>query len=257
VLSQPPSVGQIEKVTVNGVTFTMAPIPAGIFMMGSPDQEYGREANEGPARKVMVKAFWMGQHEVTQALYTAVMGGNPSSCQGLFTGCEETHPVEQVSWFDAVAFTEKLSQLTGKRYRLPSEAEWEYAARGGNSQPYPWGFQASREYANYGQDTCCAGGTGGRDKWVNTSPVGQFAPNAFGLYDTSGNVWEWVQDCYGPLKEAPLDGSAKESQECLLRTLRGGSAYDPPHKTRSAQRGWYDPAFRLGRFFGFRLARDP
>jgi formylglycine-generating enzyme required for sulfatase activity len=158
-------------------------IPAGSFMMGDAKSPW---RDEKPVHQVTVASFALGQTEITQGQWRALMGNNPSR----FKDCGDNCPVERVSWHDAQAYVKKLSEYTGQHYRLPSEAEWEYAARAGTRTAYPWGEQASHEQANYGKDTCCAGLALGRDKWVNTAPVASFPANAFGLHDMHGNVWE-------------------------------------------------------------------
>lgn len=227
-------------------------IPPGSFMMGSPGSEAGRDANEGPLHRVSI-THWLavGRFEVTQGEWKALMGNNPSE----FKGCGQRCPVEKVRWDDAQAYLRKLSQKTGKNYRLLSESEWEYVARGGTASAYPWGEKASHERANYGKDDCCAGLAAGRDRWVNTAPVGQFAPNSFGLYDLHGNVWEWVQDAYYESHAgAPADGSAREGNDRPRRVARGGSFYDTPSLLRSSYRHRM-PVFLRSAVIGFRVAR--
>ena len=231
----------------------MVVIPAGSFLMGSPASESDRFSNEGPQRRVTVVSFALGKTEVTQGQWKAVMGGDPSR----FSTCGDDCPVENVSWEDAQRLIEKLNAKTGQRYRLPSEAEWEYAARAGTLTAYWWGPLASHEYANYGKDQCCDGVAEGRDQWENLAPVGQFAPNAFGLHDMHGNVWEWVQDCYDDKAyggKAPSDGGPYEVVGCSSRVLRGGSWYIYPQYLRSAYRNWNAPGLRNNNI-GFRLAR--
>ena len=172
------------------------------------------------------------------------MGNNPSEIKG------RTLPVEMVSWDDAQLFVQKLNQKTGKKYRLPSEAEWEYAARAGSTTTYPSGnFTRSdnshaelRVYAWFGTNA--------------TKPVGLKEPNQFGLYDMIGNVWEWTQDCWNQSYwDAPTDGSAWMSGKCGLRVLRGGSWSDVPSLFRSAYRYTY-PTSVLHFNLGFRVVRD-
>ncbi len=175
---------------------------------------------------------------------------NPSRFQG------DRNPVKQVSWDDAQDFVRRLGAKTGKQYRLLTEAEWEYAARAGTATKYPWGVGASHEYANYGKDRCCGGLASGRDRWVNTSPVGSFSANAFGLHDMHGNVDEWVDDCWhDSYSEAPTNGSAWASGgDCRDRVLRGGSWGLGPWNLRSASRLRFTSGFRLSSG-GFRVAR--
>lgn len=175
----------------------------------------------------------------------------------------DDHPAVCVSWNDAQAYVAWLRKRTGKPYRLPSEAEWEYAARARAATAYPWGDTASRAYANYGAETCCSERADGADRWLYTSPVGSFPPNAFGLYDMVGNAWQWVQDCYAEsYATAPLDGSAVDPATCQFRVLRGGTWGDPPRLIRPAFRNWAPPPrwpsaweYRSGGV-GFRVARS-
>ena len=157
----------------NGITLEMVKIPGGKFTMGSPEDEEGRDEDEGPQRDVNVPAFFMGKFEVTQEQYEEVMGNNPSHFKG------DKRPVERVSWNDADEFCKKLSQKTGRTYRLPSEAEWEYACRAGTTTRFHFGENITPDLANYD------------NKIRETTPVGKFRSNAFGLYDMHGNVWEW------------------------------------------------------------------
>ena len=235
----------------------MVVIPAGRFLMGSPVSEAGRNADEGPQRWVDVPRFAMGRFEVTQRQWEAVMGSNPSH----FRACGPDCPVENVSWNDAHDFVRRLSQRTGQSYRLPSEAEWEYAARVGSTTAYPWGERASRDHANHGADNCCSGRAEGRDRWVETAPVGQFPANAFGLHDMHGNISEWVQDVWhDSYAGAPSDGSAwLTGGNQTRRVLRGGSWDNSPRDLRSADRfggapdyRYIDAGFRIARTGGFK-----
>ena len=219
----------------NGVKLEMAAIPGGTFMMGSPENEAKRRDSENPQHQVTVPGFFMGKYPVTQAQYQAIMGNNPS----LFKG--SNRPVECVSWDNAVAFCEKLSQITGKTYRLPSEAEWEYACRAGTTTPFHFGETITTDLANYNGNYTY----GQEPKGVyrrETTEVGSFGvANNFGLYDMHGNVWEWCQDNWHSNYEgAPIDGSAWLGIEknTNTRLLRGGSWYDPPEDCRSASRGY-------------------
>jgi formylglycine-generating enzyme required for sulfatase activity len=193
---------------------------------------------------------------------------------------DDSHPVVCVTWQDAQDYAHWLSAQTRHKYRLLSEAEWEYAARGGTSTAYPWGMSATHEHANYGADECCSGLASGRDRWVNTSPSGSFPPNGFGLYDMHGNVLQWVQDCFSESYAGlPTDGSAYEeavklktagpfpsldmtgTNACSYRMVRGGDWGDPPDMIRSAFRNFGPGAgttlqnYRSGGA-GFRVARN-
>ena len=220
-------------------------IAPGTFQMGSPPSEEGRDSDEGPVHEVTIRqGFYLGKYEVTQAQWEAVMGSNPSR----FKGCGDC-PVERVSWDDAQAFIGKLNEMEGEnRYRLPSEAEWEYAARAGSVTAYSWGNEIGNNRANcYG-----CGSQSDREK---RAPVGSFPSNAWGLHDMHGNVWEWVQDCWNDsYRGAPTDGAAWESGACEVRVVRGGSWDGDPRNLRAA--------FRIGHYSvvrysdsGFRVVR--
>ena len=229
----------------------MVVIPAGSFMMGSPpDPEQDPfsnakpvkvgEDNEKPQHRVNIQSFAIGKYEVTQEQWYAVMGNNPSSNK------RRTLPVESISWNDAQLFVQKLSQKTGKKYRLPSEAEWEYAARGGSATKYPWG-NSDAELHVYAWFNAIANAT---------NPVGLKTPNQFGLYDMIGNVWEWTQDCLNKnYKGAPTDGSAWMGGECSHRILRSGSFMGFQGGLRTAIRSG-DPIAIRSSLFGFRVAVD-
>ena len=231
----------------------MVVIPAGRFLMGSPEGEPRRDSDEGPQREVSIPAFQLGQTEVTQGLWKAVMGSNPS----YFKNCGDDCPVEQVSWNDAQAFIQKLNQATGQQFRLPSEAEWEYAARAGCTTPFNVGGQCRGKIepseANFDGDSTYNGSSKGEVRRTTTR-AGTFAANTFGLYDMHGNVWEWVQDCYGEYSRAPSNGGAVDSSSCSQRVLRGGGWYNFPQWLRSAVRNGYAPVGRSDNL-GFRLAR--
>lgn len=240
----------------------MVVIPGGSFVMGSPPDESGRRKNEGPQHRVTVKRFAMGRYEVTFAQWDACTAARWCRRRPKDTGWGRgRRPVIDVSWSDAQQFTGWLNTKIGKaRYRLPSEAEWEYAARAGTRTAYYWGARADRQYANYGSAiTKFRGGpfgdTGGRDRWVFTSPVGSFPANRFGLYDVLGNVWEWVEDCWHESYAAPSDGSAWTTRiECRRHVIRGGSWRSSPLNLRSATRSAAD--FKdLSTLFGFRVSK--
>jgi len=161
-----------------------------------------------------------------------------------------------VSWYDATAYADWLSQQTGKQYRLPTEAEWEYAARAGTTTKYWWGNTASHEYANYGADECCSGLAKGKDRWKYTAPVGSFEPNPFGLYDTVGNVWEWVQDIYSrDYYSNSLSSNPTGPSTGSYRVFRGGGWYNTAPYCRAAFRIGVSPDGRYD--LGFRLLRQP
>jgi formylglycine-generating enzyme required for sulfatase activity len=231
----------------NGVTLDMVAIPGGTFIMGSPKTEEERLNNEGPQHSVTVPAFFMAKYPVTQAQWQAVMGNNPSRFKGA------NRPVEQVSWNEAGKFCQKLSQITGKNYRLPSEAEWEYACRAGTATPFCFGETITTGLANYNGDDTYGNGPKGVSRG-QTTDVGSFPPNGFGLYDMHGNVSEWCQDVWHKnYNGAPTDGSAWTSEgNPRYRLLRSGNWLNDPRFCRSAYR-WSIPGGRYDDV-GFRLA---
>ena len=213
----------------------MVVIPAGSFRMG--DLNGGGQDDEQPVHNVAIpKPFAVGKYEVTQAEWRSVMGSNPSNFKG------DRKPVETVSWDDAKTFVNKLSAKTGKQYRLLSEAEWEYMARAGASTKYSWGNSISQSHARYDS--------------FGTVSVGSYAPNAFGVYDTAGNVLEWVEDCrHDSYNGAPSGGKAWTSGgDCFERVLRGGTWLEGSGILRSSNRFGGAPVLRSS-YFGFRVAR--
>jgi formylglycine-generating enzyme required for sulfatase activity len=227
----------------------MIVVPAGDFTMGSPATEQGRYDTEGPQHTVMIaRPFAVSKFDVTFADWDACVsvGGCPrASDSGFGRG---TKPVINVTWDEAQQYVAWFSKMTGQPYRLLTEAEWEYAARAGTTTTYPWGDEIGKGNAN------C---TGCGSKWDNqeTSPVGSFKPNAFGLYDMHGNVWQWVEDCYeANYSGAPTDGSAWTTGDCNQRVLRGGAWSYNPQLLRSASRDG-DSSDARNRFLGFRVGR--
>ena len=230
----------------NGVLLEMVEIPGGKFIMGSPANEAQRRLNESPQHQVTVPSFCMGKYELTQAQYQAIMGNNPANFKG------NNRPVENVSWDDAVAFCQKLSQRTGKKYRLPSEAEWEYACRAGTTTPFYFGESITPELVNYDGNYPYASAPKGQYR-QQTTDVGTFPPNAFGLYDMHGNVLEWCQDDYQEnYINAPTDGSASTVLSATYKLLRGGSWDYIAGHCRSANRYRYLRDFRALNY-GFRV----
>jgi formylglycine-generating enzyme required for sulfatase activity len=225
-----------------GVAMKLVLIPAGKFMMGSPDSELDRAKNEGPQHEVTIsKPFYMGMTEVTQAQYEAVMAKNPSFLRA------PANPVERVSWDDAVAFCRRLSAKTSKTFRLPTEAEWEYACRAGGKTRFSFGDSDSA----LGDYAWWQGNSGG-----HTYPVGLKKPNPWGLYDMTGNVTEWCADWYGSYSDkASTDPQGPRSgSNCVLR---GGSyALKTADQGRSAHRHNEDPASRYINA-GFRCVMIP
>ncbi len=242
----------------NGVTLEMVAIPGGNFMMGSPKEEEKSGDSERPQHEVSVKPFFMGKYQVTQAQWRAVASLpkvdrdlDPSNFKGV------NRPVERVDWYDAVEFCARLSRETGREYRLPSEAEWEYACRARTTTPFHFGETITGKLANYDAPFTYAKEPRGENRG-KTIPVGQFPPNAFGLYDMHGNVWEWCADTWHDNYEgAPTDGSVwKIGGNETRRVLRGGSWIIPPDCCRSACRGRNYPG--IGNFFfGFRVVCVP
>ncbi|MFN6034848.1 MAG: SUMF1/EgtB/PvdO family nonheme iron enzyme [Dolichospermum sp.] len=213
----------------NGVMLEMVEIPAGTFYMGSPENEEGRSDDESPQHQVTVPSFFIGKYPLTQAQYEAIMGNNPAYFKG------NNRPVEFVIWNDAVAFCQKLSQKTGKNYKLPSEAQWEYACRAGTTTPFYFGESITPELVNYDGEYAYAAAPKGKYRG-QTTDVGTFPPNAFGLYDMHGNVWEWCEDDWQEnYINAPMNGSALISRSDY-KMLRGGSWNGNPGGCRSASR---------------------
>ncbi|MEM6404677.1 MAG: SUMF1/EgtB/PvdO family nonheme iron enzyme, partial [Cyanobacteria bacterium P01_D01_bin.116] len=218
----------------NGVTLEMVLIPSGSFMMGAPEDEKESRDSERPQHKVNIQPFFMGKYQVTQEQYQAIMGKNPSRFQG------KKQPVEKVSWNNAVEFCTKLSELTGKEYRLPSEAEWEYACRAGTTTPFHFGETITTDLANYNGDYIYGAAPKGKYR-QETTDVGTFRANSFGLYDMHGNVWEWcLDDWHNSYDGAPTDGSVwvnhHNENDNPFRVLRGGSWANYPDNCRSASR---------------------
>jgi formylglycine-generating enzyme required for sulfatase activity len=239
-------------------------IPAGQFTMGAIPGEQGAEEDEGPPHTVSIsKPFALGKYEVTHDEWETCV---------VEKACERVpdegwgrgkRPVLHVDYEQAVGYAKWLSAKTGKVYRLPSEAEWEYAARAGTDQPRPWGADAARacHFSNiYDESAKMKYRFGWRsfpcdDKHVETAPVGSFAPNAFGLHDMLGNVWEWVADCYAPYASASADGSAVVDEGCKKRISRGGSWNVFPVWVRVSYRYGLEPGLRSSNL-GLRVLRQ-
>jgi formylglycine-generating enzyme required for sulfatase activity len=228
----------------------MVVIPAGEFVMGSPESEEGRLPDEGPPHKVtLARPFAVGKYAVTFDEWDAcVAAGGCAHTPGDRRWGRGRQPVIGVSWDDVQAYVSWLAKKTGQPYRLLSEAEWEYAARAGTTTRFPWGDEPGTNRANFD-------GSGSRWSKQQTAPVGSFDANAFDLHDMIGNVWEWVQDCWnGSYEGAPGNGRAWESGDCIRRVLRGGSWHNVPELARAAGRVGNMPGTRSGDV-GFRLAR--
>jgi len=232
------------------VPLEMVAIEGGTFTMGSPDTEADRDSDEGPQHQVTVPDFFMGQYEVTQAQYAAVMGNNPANFKG------DNNPVQNVSWDDAQTFIQRLNRLTGKTYRLPTEAEWEYAARAGTSTPFSYGDNITPKVVNYSGNNPYTEQIQDREYKGKTIAVDTLYPNPWGLYHIHGNVWEWVEDgWHDNYNGAPTDGTAwLYSDE--RRGLRGGSWIVHARLTRSALRGRGNRGVR-DNDLGFRVVLVP
>ena len=215
----------------NGVKLEMIAIPGGTFLMGSSENESERRDDESPQHQVTVPSFFMGKYPLTQAQYQAILGSNPSYFKS------NNRPVERVIWDDAVTFCQKLNQKTGKNYRLPSEAEWEYACRAGTKTPFSFGENINPDLVNYDGNYPYKSAPKGKYR-KQTTDVGTFPPNAFGLYDMHGNVWEWCQDDWHKnYTNAPTNGSAWNNQSVSsYKLLRGGSWYSGAGYCRAADR---------------------
>jgi formylglycine-generating enzyme required for sulfatase activity len=233
----------------------MVAIPGGSFLMGSPPGE-GSD-NEKPQHQVTVPPFFMGKYPVTQKQWEAVaslpkiardLKSKPSHFKG------DERPVESVNWYDAVEFCQRLSGQTGRQYRLPSEAEWEYACRAGTTTPFYCGETITTELANYNGNYVYANGQKGSYR-EETTPVMQFPPNPWGLYDMHGNVWEWCADTWhGNYTGAPSDGSAwlnNDNDSSIM--LRGASWFNFPLRCRSAYRNRNLGRDYFNDDFGFRV----
>ncbi|MDJ0706969.1 MAG: sigma-70 family RNA polymerase sigma factor [Leptolyngbyaceae cyanobacterium MO_188.B28] len=242
-----------EETLAEGVALRMMQIPAGKFLMGSPEDELERSDAEGPQHVVTVPQFFMAKYSVTQAQWRAVAAlprveqkfdPDPARFKG------EDRPVERLSWNDAVEFCDRLTLHTNRQYRLPTEAEWEYACRAGTITPFHFGETLSTAYANYDGSNEEYGtyGPGVRGEWrEQTTPIDHFeGVNEYGLSDMHGNVFEWCQDNWRDnYYDAPIDGSAwLSSNESKFYILRGGSWLSFPGYCRSASRGYHEPGDR-------------
>ncbi|MBV6626580.1 MAG: formylglycine-generating enzyme family protein [Rivularia sp. (in: Bacteria)] len=245
----------------NKIQLEMVQIPHGTFLMGAPRGEDYTMHNEFPQHEVTVPTFFMSKYPITQAQWKAV-ANLPQVSKKLelepsyFKG--DNLPVEQISWYDAVEFCARLSNHTQKEYRLPTEAEWEYACRAGTTTPFHFGETITSELANYNALEIYATGRQGQNR-RHTTDVGHFAvANAFGLYDMHGNVWEWcIDDWHNGYDDAPIDGTAwlrrfENNDKYSGKVLRGGSWFDVPEECRSACRSTYFAGYEYY-FFGFRV----
>jgi formylglycine-generating enzyme required for sulfatase activity len=239
----------------NGIILDMVQTPGGRFMMGAAKGEEGASDDEFPQHEVRVEAFAIGKFAVTQAQWKAIanlskvkidLNPDPANFKGA------NRPIEQVSWNEAIEFCDRLSRKTQKTYRLPSEAQWEYACRAGTTTPFHFGETITPKLANYNGNYLYAKAAKGEYR-ETTIDVGSFPPNAFGLYDMHGNVWEWCMDTWhSSYDRAPNDGSAWIDKSAETRLIRGGSWLNYPHNCRSAVRNHLDPAHRVNGL-GFRV----
>jgi formylglycine-generating enzyme required for sulfatase activity len=256
----------------NDITLEMVAIPGGTFLMGTEDEEierlvkkfyWGGYRCERPQHEVAVPPFFMGKYPITQAQWKAIASRtdleveqdldlNPAYFKD--RPDSDRRPVEQVDWYDAIEFCARLSKLTTREYRLPSEAEWEYACRAGTTTPFYFGETITGELANYDASNTYAEEAKGEYR-SETTPVGQFPPNAFGLYDMHGNVWEWCADTWHDNYDgAPTDGSAWiENGNDNCSPPRGGSWCNAPNLCRSAFRNLNDRFDFLNNSSGFRV----
>jgi formylglycine-generating enzyme required for sulfatase activity len=255
-----------SKELINSIGMKLVLIPKGTFQMGAAADEAGALGNDRPRHEVEIsRPFYLGAYEVTQKQYKKVLGTNPSShsaggagrgkVRGIDTG---DFPVEQTTWNDAVAFCKKLSALpaekgAGRAYRLPSEAEWEYACRAGTKTPFAFGKSLSSRQANINGNPPYGGAEKG-PYLDRTCKVGSYKPNAWGLFDMHGNVWEWCADWYG--NDYYKKGPRRDPTGPALggsRVLRGGCWYWHGLQARSAYRSYTAPDYR-NRCVGFRVA---
>ena len=240
----------------NIVSLQMMLILGGEFTMGAPETELDSRDSERPQHKVTVPTFFIGKYPVTQEQWQAIIGNNPSRFKG------DKLPVESVSWNAAQQFCDRLSERTSRKYRLPSEAEWEYACRAGTKTPFHFGETISTDLANYRAtdweiDDKTYPGNYGKGKLgifrEKTTEVGSFPPNYYGLCDMHGNVWEWCEDTWhSDYKDAPSDGSFWVDEESSNKVIRSGSWDNDPDCCRSATRNYVNAKNNIGNF-GFRV----
>jgi len=240
------STGEGQVFNVNGVTFKMIPVQGGTFTMGCTSEQGGNcDNDENPAHSVTLSDYYIGETEVTQELWQAVMGNNPSHFKG------SNNPVDQVSWTDCNTFITKLNALTGRKFRLPTEAEWEYAARGGRkSQGYKYSGSNNINNVAVYEENSYKKGSNSPD--YGTHPVKTKYANELGIYDMSGNVFEWCQDWYGSYSGSSQT-NPKGPSTGSFRVIRGGVWLDYARSCRVSYRSSCTPDGR-GIILGFRLA---
>lgn len=239
----------------------MIAIPAGSYMMGSAPDDPFRSESEGPQRQMTIPKFALAKIELTRLEYDAC--AEAGACEKLprFGPTKPGDPATHIRWVDAQAYVAWLNTLVpGEPYRLPSESEWEYAARAGTTTVYSWGDQPDRAYANLGREVCCIGSAEGPDKWEGVAPVARFKPNQWGLYDMAGNQAEWMQDVYeSDLSDGPTNGEPYfwegDNRWARRHVVKGGGYADRPWESRPAARQSNDREWVLGGY-GMRVARD-
>ena len=256
----------------------MVVIPPGSFIMGSPGTETGRDSDEIQHKVTISYWFAVSKYPITWDEWEACIRDSMCDGQSIEAALRldrdgkpiesykdhgrGNRPVVGVSWYDAQNYVGWLNRKSGReRYRLLSESEFEYAARGGTTTPYWWGDKPDHDYANYGKNSGedIGGLAKGRDIWVDeTSPVGSFPANPFGLYDMHGNIYQWIEDCYETdVTKMPTDGSAVKSGNCSSRGFRSNSFESNERSLRSANRAFqYPPNTRGRNYLGFRVAKD-
>nr|WP_238718084.1 formylglycine-generating enzyme family protein [Petrachloros mirabilis] len=254
------SVRKPEKLSEDlgdGIFLEMIALPGGSFLMGSPDSELARSSSESPMHLVIIPPFFVSKYPITQAQWRAVVSKSTSSIElrpnpSKFNG--DYHPVESINWYEAVEFCNRLLRVTGKNYRLLSEAEWEYACRAGTASPFFWGNTLASCLANYNATFTYGSGEKGKFR-QQTTRVDLFPPNSFGLYDMHGNVWEWCADrWHDSYKSAPEDGKAWSTGSAVGdNVVRGGSWASLPSDCRSASRTYRSANLRSDDR-GFRVA---
>jgi eukaryotic-like serine/threonine-protein kinase len=257
IIDEPVGSAEIFIEDLENVKLTMVKIPAGKFLMGSPYSEGEQNKDKNSQRQVSVEEFYLGQTLVTQAQWTTIMGNNPANFKG-----NDKLPVEQVSWLDAMDFCQKLSQKTGRIYRLPSEAEWEYACRAGTTSPFAFGEMITPKVVNYNGNYPYGDTAKGKYRG-KTTPVSSFPPNQFGLYDMHGNLWEWCMDrevehciAIDTTNEGKKKGDINSCDTNRFRRLRGGSWYFSASYSRSVSCYSYDVSHR-NHLVGFRVVCEP
>jgi formylglycine-generating enzyme required for sulfatase activity len=230
-----------------GTNMEFALVPSGSFTMGSPVEEEGHMDDEIEHLVTISRAFYLGVVPVTQRQYEALVHQNGSYF------CGPDLPVEMISWFDAVAYCEALTERFGHKFRIPTEAEWEYACRAGTRSAFSLGDLLTTDHANVDGKFIYGKASQGVTRW-KTTPVGSFRPNAFGLFDMHGNVWEWCADWYGAYPTQNVTDPAGPA-EGAIRVFRGGSWFDGAADARSAQRDAHDPGRRHS-IYGFRVLME-